>query len=65
MTAQHPLTEAVLSEDHFEKVEVKKDYDSFIIISRWLKNGPEKARVIILNINEARELVKFLDQYFS
>lgn len=65
MVVQHPVTEAVLLEDRFEKIEVKKDDDTFVIISRWLKEGPEKAKVIILNINEARELVKFFHQYFS
>lgn len=64
MVVQHPAPEAILSQDRFEKVEVKKDDDSFVIISRWLKDGPEKAKVIILNINETRELVKFFDQYF-
>ena len=65
MAIQHPVTEAVISQDRFEKLEVKKDDDTFVIISRWLKEGPEKAKVIILNVNEARELVKFFDQYFS
>lgn len=65
MAIQHPVTAAVISQDRFEKLEVKKDDDTFVIISRWLKEGPEKAKVIILNVNEARELVKFFDQYFS
>lgn len=64
MVVPHPSTEAILSEDRFEKLEVKKDDDTFVIISRWLKDGPEKVKVIILNVNEASALVKFFDQYF-
>ena len=64
MVIQRPVTEAVLFHDRFEKLEVKKDDDSFVIISRWLSEGPEKATVIILNFAVARELAKFFDQYF-
>lgn len=64
MVVQHPLTEAVLFQDRFEKVEVKKDDDSFVIISRWLKDSPDKAAIISLSFNEARELVRFFNQYF-
>lgn len=63
MVVQHPVTDAVLSQDRFEKLEVKKDDDTFVIISRWLSEDPEKATVIVLNFNEARELVRFFAQY--
>lgn len=56
------VTEAVLSSDRFELIEVKKDDDSFVIINHWLKD-PSKAKVIILNALEARALVTFLNQF--
>ena len=65
MVVQHPSTEAVLSQDHFEKLEVKMEDDSFIIISRWLSEGPEKAKVIVLNFSEVRELVRFFNQHLG
>lgn len=65
MVVQHQVNEVVLSQDRFEKVEVKKDDDSFVIISRWLSEGPEKATVIILNFAESRELVRFFERYLS
>ena len=44
MVVQHPVTEAVLLEDRFEKIEVKKDDDTFVIISRWLKEVRKRPR---------------------
>lgn len=65
MIVQYPSTKAVLAQDRFEKLEVKKDDDSFVIISRWLSESPAKATVILLNFNEARELVKFFEPVFA
>ena len=65
MVVQHPLPGAVLSQDRFEKLEVKKDDDTFIIISRWLSEGPEKAKVIIFDFNEARDILRFFNQYLG
>jgi len=65
MVVQHPVTEVVLFQDRFEKLEVKKDDNTFIIISRWRSEGPKKAKVIILDFNEARELVRFFNQYIG
>ena len=65
MAVQHPLIGAVLSQDRFEKLEVTKDDDTFVIISRWLNEGPEKAKVIVLNFKEAREIVRFFNQYLG
>ncbi len=43
MPVQHPVTEAVLLEDRFGKIEMKKDDDTFVIISRWAVPARNKA----------------------
>ena len=59
------VTEAILTSDRFEMTEVKKDDDSFVIINRWLRDEPSKAKVIILNASEAKALVTFLNQFIN
>ena len=60
------VTKAVLSEDYFEKTSVEKDDAVFIITTVWLKRGSEvKSKVMRLNINEAKSLSDFLDQFFG
>lgn len=56
----YPVTEAVLTSDRFELTEVKKDDDSFVIINRWLRDEPSKAKVIVLSTAEAQSLLSFL-----
>lgn len=65
MVVQHPLSKAILSQDRFETLEVRKDDDTFVIINRWLSDEPARAKVIILNPNEALALVRFLSQHLS
>ena len=59
------VTEAILTSDRFEMTEVKKDDDSFVIINRWVRDEPSKAKVIILNASEAKALVTFLNQFIN